>query len=157
MLNDIGLLVLRVVSGGYMISHGLPKLRDADGEYAKSFESLGFHPGHLFVQRAAVAEMAAGALIALGAFGPLGPMLLLADMIVAATSVTLREKRFKANQHEVEALYAVVAVLIALSGPGKFSADRALGITRFDPVWLRYLSLAAALGGAAVMLGGRNQ
>lgn len=155
-MNDFGLFGLRVVAGGYMVTHGLPKLRDADGEYAKSFESLGFHPGSTFVTQAGLVETLSGALIALGALGPVGPMMLLADMIVATVATTARAKHFDPSKHEVEALYAAIAVLLALSGPGKISLEGALDIRPFDAAWLRYLSVGAALAGAAFMLSQRT-
>jgi putative oxidoreductase len=155
-MSDVGLLVVRVVVGSFMASHGLPKLRDSDGEYAKSFEKLGFHPGSTFVRKAAAVETSAAALIALGLFGPLGPMLLLSDMIVAMASVAAREKKFTPNKHELEAAYAAVAVLLALSGPGRLAVDRLLRIDVFDKPSLRYTSLAAAVAGAAFMLASRQ-
>jgi len=155
-MNDLALFILRIVAGSYMVTHGRPKLRDTDGEYAKSFESLGFHPGSTFVRRAGLVETLSGVLIALGALGPAGPMMLLADMIVAATSVSAREKAFKPSKHEVEALYASIAVLLIASGPGKISADSALGIRAFDRAWVRQLALGAALAGAAFMLSQRT-
>ncbi len=151
-MNDLGLFILRAVSGAFMMTHGLPKLHDESGEYAKSFESLGFHPGSAFVTQAGAVETSSGALIALGAFGPIGPMMLLSDMIVAAASVTARAKHFKAADHETEMLYASIAMLLALSGPGKISVDGMLGVRIFNRAWLRYLSVAGALAGAAFML-----
>ena len=51
-----------------------------------------------------------------------------------------------------EALYAAVSVLLALSGPRRFSVDRLLCLKVFDAPWLRYLSLGAVVTGAAFML-----
>ncbi len=155
-MNALGLLILRLVVGGFIIKYGFPKLRDVDGAFAKELGSLGFHPAEVFVKRAGTVETLSGALIVLGALGPTGPMLLLADMIVAATAVTARDKRFDLGDHENEMLYASIAAALALSGPGEFSLDRALGIKFLDSSWLRYLSLGAALAGAAVMLSART-
>ncbi len=155
-MNAIGLLMLRLVAGGFIVRWGFPKLRDDDGKFAKEFENLGFQPGKVFAQRAGTVETLSGALIALGALGPVGPMLLLSDMIVAAGAVTAKDKQFNADDHEDEMLYASIALLLALSGPGDFSLDRTLGITFFDRDWLRYLSVGAAFAGAAVMLSART-
>ncbi|HUN29537.1 MAG TPA: hypothetical protein VMV65_07005, partial [Alphaproteobacteria bacterium] len=92
----------------------------------------------------------------LGALGSVGPAMLLADMIVAAVASTAKEKRFDLDQREEEALFAAIALLLALSGPGSISADSALGIRAFDRAWLRYLAVAGALGGAAFMLAQRT-
>jgi uncharacterized membrane protein YphA (DoxX/SURF4 family) len=155
-LSDVGLLVVRLVAGGYVMKYGLPKLRDADGAFAKEFESFGFRPARKFVTQAGTVELLAGALTVVGALGPLGPMMLLADMIVAGTTTTAHAKRFDLDQHEEQALFAAIAVLLALGGPGALSADAALGIRAFDRAWLRALSIPAALAGAAFMLSQRT-
>jgi len=155
-VNDFGLFVLRVVAGGYIIKYGVPKLRDVDGTFAKEFEGLGFHPASTYVKQAGLVETIAGALIALGALGPLGPMMLLSDMVVAAVATTAKAKHFDLDQHEEQTLFAAIALLLALGGPGTISADSALGIRVFDRAWLRNLSVAGALAGAAYMLAQRT-
>ena len=61
-MNDLGLFILRVVAGSYIMKYGVSKLRDVDGAYAKEFEGLGFHPVETFVTRSLV-ESISGALI----------------------------------------------------------------------------------------------
>jgi putative oxidoreductase len=155
-MNDFALLILRLVAGGYIVKYGLPKLRDVDGSFAKEFESLGFHPAATFVKRAGRVEALSGTLIALGFLGPAGPMLLLSDMVVAAVGTTARAKRFDLDQHEEEALFAAIALVLALGGPGEFSVDSAFDIRIFDRAWLRGLSVPAALAGALFMLSQRR-
>lgn len=144
------------MTGGYILKYGLPKLRDADGSFAKEFESLGFRPAKTYVMRGGIVEGLSGALIVLGALGPAGPMMLLSDMLVAAIATTIRAKHFDFDQHEEEALFAAIALLLALGGPGKISADSALNVRVFDRAWLRSLSVPAALAGAALMLSQRT-
>lgn len=155
-MDSIGLLFVRLVAGGFIMRWGVPKLRDSDGKFAKELGSLGFQPAEVFVKRAGTVETIAGALIVLGFLGPTGPMLLLSDMLVAATAVTAHEKQFKPDEHEDELLYASIATLLILSGPGELSFDRALGIKFFDRAWLRYLALGAAFAGAAMMFSART-
>lgn len=155
-MSDIGLFILRAVAGGFILKYGLPKIRDVDGKFAKEFEGLGFNPVRTYVTRAGLAESIAGALTVLGALGPVGPMLLLSDMMVATVSTTARAKHFDPSDHEDELLYASIALLLALSGPGAISLDSALGIRVFDRAWLRYLAVAGALAGAAFMLSQRT-
>jgi putative oxidoreductase len=156
-VSNFGLLVLRLVAGGYIIKFGLPKFRDADGSFAKEFESFGFHPASTFVKRAGMAEVTAGALIVLGALGPVGPMLLLSDMVVAGVTTTEHAKHFDFNDHEEQAFFAAIALLLALGGPGAISADAALNVRAFDRPWLRNLSVLGAFAGAAFMLSQRGQ
>jgi putative oxidoreductase len=155
-VRDAGLLILRLVAGGFMLKHGMPKLRDTDGEYAKSFESLGFHPGATFVSQAGAVETSSALLIALGALGPIGPMLLLSDMIVATASVADKEGKFDLGKHEIEALYAAISIALILGGFGKYSIDGLTGFGSTFKPWMRCLSIAAAAGGAVRMLSARS-
>ncbi len=154
-VSDFALLILRIVAGGYIVKYGMPKLRDVDGSFAKEFAGLGFHPPGKFVKRAGLVEVTSGALIVLGALGSVGPMMLLSDMVVAAVATTIRAKRFDFDRHEEEALFAAIALLLALGGPGAISVDSTCNIRAFDRAWLRGLSVPAALAGALYMLSQR--
>jgi uncharacterized membrane protein YphA (DoxX/SURF4 family) len=156
-MNAFGLLVVRLIAGGYIIKYGLPKLRDVDGSFAKEFEGFGFHPASTYVRRAGLTEVTAGTLIVLGALNPVGPMLLLADMVVAGVTTAQKAKHFDFDQHEEQALFAAIALLLALGGPGATSADSALGMRAFDRPWVRKLSVLGALAGAAFMLSQRGR
>jgi putative oxidoreductase len=155
-MNDFGKFILRAVAGGYVMKYGLPKLRDVDGSFAKEFESLGFRPGRPYVRQAGLVELISGALIVLGALGPVGPMMLLADMVVAGTATAVRAKHYDLDQHEEETLFAAIALLLALGGPGTFSVDAAFGVRVFDRAWLRFPSVLVALAAAAYMLSQRK-
>jgi putative oxidoreductase len=153
-----GLLLARLILGVLMVAHGGQKLFGWLGGYgldgtAGFFESLGFRPGRLFVITASLSEMASGILIALGLFGPVGPALLLSVMIVAAVSVHWTHGLFAStNGIEVPLLYAAGAVALALTGPGPFSLDAALGI---DHAWtpaLKVVTLAVGVVSGAVNL-----
>src|SRR5205823_9128886 len=94
------------------------------------FEMLGFRPSRFFATTAAAAEFVSGLLVALGLFGPIGPALMLSVMIVAAFSVHWEHGLFAVtNGIEVPLLYAAAATALALSGPGVYSFDAALGLT----------------------------
>ena len=155
-MNDFALFIARVVAGGYVMKYGLPKLRDVDGAFAKEFEGLGFHPASTYVTRAGLVEVIAGALVIFGALGPVGPMMLISDMVVAAVATTARAKHFDFDQHEEEALFAAIALFLALGGPGAISLESALDIRLFDRAWIRLLSVPGALAGAAYMLSQRT-
>src|SRR5207302_7975089 len=91
-MADAGLFVARIVLGLMMAAHGAQKLFGWFGGYGLTavtgyFETLGFRPGRLFAFAAAAGEVLSGVLVALGLFGPIGPALMLAVMIVAAVSV----------------------------------------------------------------------
>ena len=145
---DQGLLILRLVFGLSMAAHGAQKLFSWFGGYGLTgtggfFEGIGFRPGKLFAFAAGLAEFAGGLLIALGL---LGPALVVAVMIVAAVTVHLKNGFFGSNGIELTLLYAVAAVAIALTGPGRFSADALLGL-HFSELIVGIVLLAGVVGG----------
>jgi putative oxidoreductase len=158
-----GLLLARLIFGVLMVAHGSQKLFGWFGGYgiagtAGFFEQLGFRPGRLFVVTASLSEVLSGILIALGLFGPVGPVLLLSVMIVAAVSVHWGHGLFAGtNGIEVPLLYAAGAVALALTGHGPFSLDAVLGI---DHIWTPGLKVAAlavgTVGGVVHLLARRS-
>ena len=145
---DTGLLIARMVFGLLMAAHGTQKLFGWFGGYglagtAGFFEQLGFRPGRFFAATAAGSELAAGLLLAFGLLGPLGPALMIAVMVVAMATVHWQHGLFAAtNGIEVPLLYSVAALALALTGPGAYSLDAALGLSWSSEVaWI-----AIALG-----------
>ena len=135
---DAGVLLARAVFGVLMAAHGSQKLFGWFGGYGLAgtgqfFDGLGFRPGRFFAALASLSEVVGGLLVALGLFGPVGPALMLAVMIVAAISVHWPHGVFSAsNGIEVPLLYATGAAALALTGPGRYSVDGLLGLT---PLW----------------------
>ncbi len=153
---DLAFLIARGMIGLLMAAHGAQKLfgwfgghgLKATGEF---FGQLGFQPARLFAMAAAVGELTSGLLIALGLFGPVGPAMMLAVMVVAAISVHWRNGLFATtNGIELPLLYSIAAVRFALTGPGRYSLDAALG---FQWAWTPKVIWAAlslgVLGGMA--------
>ncbi len=92
-------------------------------------ESLGFKPGETYAALASYGEVVSGLLIALGAGGPVGPAMLLSNMLVAQTTVHAKNGFFASkNGVEVGVLYASGALALASTGYGSVSLDRALGL-----------------------------
>src|SRR5712691_5422121 len=155
-----GLLLLRLVVGLLMAAHGAQKLFGWFGGHGLAgttgfFEALGFRPGRLFATIASASELASGVLVVLGLFGPVGPALMVSVMIVAAISVHWEHGVFAmTNGIEVPLLYAAAAASLALTGPGAFSLDAALGLASVWTPALRLTTLAiavvAAIGNLAI-------
>lgn len=160
---DLAFLIARVMIGLLMAAHGAQKLfgwfgghgLHATGEF---FGQLGFQPARFFATVAALAEFTSGLLIALGLFGPIGPALMLSVMVVAALSVHWRNGVFATtNGIELPLLYSIAAVRFALTGPGYYSLDAALG---FQWVWtprVIWIALAAGILGGLANLAARRR
>lgn len=157
-----GLLAARLVLGPLMAAHGAqklfgwfggPGLRAAGG----MMEHLGFRPGLPFALAAGATEFAAGVLVMLGLLGPAGPALTVSVMLVAAVSAHLKNGLWAQNGgYELALVYAAVAVALALTGPGAFSADAALGLSWLSAPAYAAIALAVGIiGGAANLLARR--
>ena len=130
---DIALLIIRLVVGLAFVGHGSQKLFGWFGGYGLAgtggfFESLGFKPGALFAGTAGAGELVGGLLIVLGLGGPIGPALILATMVVAAITVHFANGFFAPNGYELNAVYASIAVVLALAGFGAYALDTTIGL-----------------------------
>lgn len=152
---DFGLLLVRVVFGGLMAGHGAQKLFGWFGGYGLSgtggfLESLGYRPGRLFAALAGGSELLGGLLLALGILGPVGPVLFIAVMVVAAGTVHLKNGLWAQNQGiELPLLYALAAAGLAFTGYGAYSLDRVLAL---DALWLTVPAWATISAGVAAGL-----
>jgi putative oxidoreductase len=146
-------LLLRGVLGGTMIAHGFRHARTLDGT-AGWFNSIGFRQPRLQAQLSAAVEIGAGTALVGGAGTPLAASAVVGTMAVAYRTVHRPNGYFiTAEGWEYVGFISVSAVALAALGPGRFSADRLLGLDRAGTPWQR-VALAAGLGigGAAVQL-----
>src|ERR1043165_3576929 len=134
--TNTGLLIARLVLGLLMAGHGAQKLFGWFGGHGLAgvrgfMEQLGFRPGRPFALAAALSEVVSGLLVALGFLGPIGPAIMISVMIVAAVAVHWRNGVWvTSNGIEVPLLYTTGAFALALTGPGRYSLDALLGLTR---------------------------
>ena len=157
MLNDLGLLILRMTIGGLLAGHGSQKLFGwFSGPGLKGttgwLGSMGLKPSKLWAYGAALSEFGGGVLTALGLFHPLGPIASIAAMSMAIAK-THWGKPIWASQGGAELPLSNLAttLALALTGPGKFSLDSALGIRVPRPLIVLAV-LAAAAGVTAGIL-----
>lgn len=142
---DIALVILRVWVGIVMIAHGVNHGRNLDGT-ARWFESVGFGSPRLNAQLSFLNEIAIGIGLIAGFLTPIAAAALAATMIVAFWSIHRFAGFFVFHRpdegYEYVATLALVALVIAIVGPGAVSVDDALGI-----------DLAGGLGAAIYGLG----
>jgi putative oxidoreductase len=157
-LLDLGFLIARVLIGLLIAAHGAQKLFGWFGGHGLKgtsafFAQLGFRPAILFAGAAAVGELVSGLLIALGLLGPVGPALMLAVMVVAAITVHWRNGLFAAtNGIELPLLYSIAAVRFAMTGPGRYSLDAALGFQWASTPTVIWVALGAGVVGGLLSL-----
>jgi len=148
---SVGLLILRVVVGLTLASHGWNKFFGG-GKIAGTgrwFDSMGMRPGKVHALAAASTELGGGVLFALGLLTPLAAAGMVGVMVVAGwTSHRTKGFFIVKSGWEYNLVLATVAVGVATTSPGQFSLDWALGLTpAFDPVV--GLVVSAGLGLAA--------
>ncbi len=133
---DLVLLIVRVIVGLGFAAHGAQKLFGLFGGYGLAgtggyFESQGWKPGNVFAAAAGASELIGGVLVALGLIGPVGPMFVIAPMIVAI-SVHWPAGFFGQNGgYELALLYALFGVAFAFVGFGAYSIDAVAGLQPF--------------------------
>ena len=122
---SLGLLLLRVISGSTMlVNHGMKKLSNFDAIAQKGFADP-FHIGaKASLGLAIFAEVACAALLIVGLITRLATIPLIITMCVALFLVG-EGKIF--GEGESAALFLVMYVFLLISGPGKYSLDKALG------------------------------
>jgi putative oxidoreductase len=156
MAPDLGILLLRLVLGGFLFGHGAQKLLGWFGGPGLA-GTAGFFGAHLRLRPApfwallaGLSEAGGGLLVALGLLTPLGTAALVAAMLMA---VTVHWPRFWAMDGGIEypLLLLIGALAVAVGGPGIFSADALFGIAYPQPVTLIVTMVLAAIGVATAL------
>ena len=158
---DLGLLVLRLVLGGFVAAHGIQKLTywwggtGLVGSTAE-FRADGFMGGVWTALLAGLTQVGAGALLVLGLLTPAAAAGIIGVMTVA-TTVKVRVGFWSQDGgFEYPLFLALLGVGLSWTGPGGWSLDRVVGLTGYlaDHDVATWVSLAATvLGiGAALLL-----
>ena len=151
MMRNLGLLTLRATVGGLLIGHGMQKLFGAfEGHGVQGtgqfMEQLGLQPGERWALTAGIGELSGGALTALGLMWPVGPITSMAPMLVAWGRVHWGKPIWvTSGGGELPLTNIAIATALVLSGPGRFSLDRMLGL-RLHPATAALVSAAVAGG-----------
>jgi putative oxidoreductase len=157
--RDLGVLAVRLTTGGLLAGHGAQKLFGSFGgpgfEGTSGWlESMGFRPGNQWALIAGASEFGGGALTAAGLFHPLGPISTIGAMVMAAR-VGHAGKPIWVTEGGAELPVTNIAVALALSlvGPGRYSLDHMFRLRVPDSLAI----LAAGLVTAGVLAGEAKQ
>lgn len=129
---DLALLVLRLVIGLFFVAHGVNKVIGGLDGTAKWFAGIGMKWPTWQARLAAATEIVAGLMFAAGLLLPLSAAGIVGVMIVAIVVAHLKAGFFvfaPGQGWEYCATIAVVALSVAITGPGRWSVDHLLDIT----------------------------
>jgi putative oxidoreductase len=117
MRMSLALLVLRLVAGVFLVTHGWGKIQNPFHWQDKAADAA---PA-FFQALAAVSEFGGGLSLVAGLLAPLACFGIACTMAVA-----VRHHVVYGGSHELALVYLSVAAALLLSGPGRFSADAVL-------------------------------
>jgi putative oxidoreductase len=152
-MSDLGLLIVRLVVGGLLAGHGAQKLFGSFGGpglpgVAGWLESMGLRPGHVWAWMAGLGEFGGGSLTLLGLGGPLGQVMAISAMLMAAFKGHWGKPIWATEGGaELPVTNIAVGTALALTGPGRYSLDRLFGLR--IPRWMSVLFTLGALGTVA--------
>ncbi|MDI3386238.1 DoxX family membrane protein [Streptomyces sp. B-S-A8] len=159
--KDLGLLAIRLGTGGVLVAHGAQKLFGWFGgggldATAQAMEAMGFRPGRPSALAAGLGEAGGGALLALGAATPAAGAAAAGAM--AGAVAVHSPSGFFAMQggYEYPAYLGFVAAGLGLAGPGRYSVDHITG-HRLDRPATLLLAFAASAVAAGVVVGRRER
>ncbi|AEY93629.1 MULTISPECIES: DoxX family protein [Streptomyces] len=147
---DAGLLVLRVVAGLLITGHGVQKVSFRLGGHGlaggtEEFRHDGFRGGRLTAVVAGASQIGAGLFLTAGLLTPLAAMAAMGVMTVAGTVKRPKGLWVQNDGYEYPLVLVVISAALALTGPGAWSLDHALGITP----WRVWIAVAAIVIGPA--------
>lgn len=123
--HDIAKLLLRVTLGVLILFHGLAKLNGGMGGLVQMVQSHGF-PGAL-AYGVLLGEVAGPLMLIAGFHARIGALLVFVNMIFAIVLVHLGQLGSFTSQGgwalELQAMFLVSALALALLGPGRFSVN----------------------------------
>lgn len=161
MLMSTGLLVLRIVVGLTLAAHGAQKLFGWWGGsgmagWTQVVTKLRIRPAAPWAWVAALSEFGGGLLFAFGLLSPLGSLAITGAMLVAIATVHWPNGFWNGKRgYEFNLVLVASVAAVALTGPGTYSLDEALGIHLPEPLTL-VVGIVAVLVGVGATLASRG-
>ena len=153
---SLGTLIVRVAIGLTLAAHGYGKFFRGGKIKGTAgwFDSMGMRPGKFHALVAASTEVGAGLLFAAGLLTPLAALAFVALMVVAGWTVHRSNGFFiVAEGWEYTFVLAVIAVGVAVTGPGQYSLDYQLELIEdFDGATGLLISAAGGVAAAIAQL-----
>ena len=123
-LQDFGLLAVRLLAGGMMLTHGIPKIDRLFGEGPVKFaDPFGLGP-EISLVLVIFAEVACSLLVMVGLKTRLATIPLLITMLVAAFYIHGADPF---GEKELPLLFFTLFVSLLVSGPGNYTINRWIG------------------------------
>jgi putative oxidoreductase len=157
MLLSLGLLILRLVVGLTMAGHGAQKLFGWWGgsgmtAWIDGVTKLRIRPALPWAWIAALSEFGGGLLLALGLLSPLGSLAIASAMLVAIVTVHWPNGFWNGKRgYEFNLALLGSVTALALTGPGTYSLDQALGIRPPEPLTIIVGAIIVVVGVIATL------
>ncbi|WP_345575829.1 DoxX family protein [Streptomyces prasinosporus] len=159
--RDLGLLLLRLGTGGVLAAHGAQKLFgwfggggvEGTGQF---METIGYAPGKASARAAGLAETGGGVLLALGLATPAAGAAAAGAMAGAAAVHTPSGFFAQEGGYEYAAMLGLTAAGLAVAGPGRLSLDHALGHA-VNRGWMVPVAFAVTAAATTVVVGARSR
>ncbi|MFD7130190.1 DoxX family protein [Streptomyces sp. NPDC059894] len=159
--RDLGLLLLRLGTGGVLVAHGTQKLfgwfgghgLEGTGQY---MESVGYAPGRASATASGLAEAGGGALLALGLATPAAGAAAAGAMAGAAAVHVPNGFFAQEGGYEHAATLGLTGASLAVTGPGRLSLDHVLGHA-VNRGWMVPTALGVTAAATAVVVGLRTR
>jgi putative oxidoreductase len=119
---DLALLVVRLILGAVLLSHGIPKITGWEGMHG-FFASAGVALPTVSLAFALLAEVGGGILILLGLWIEVAAVLVMVDM-VGAIFFVVKGSAFDLGKGGIELIIFSLALALLLAGAGRYSVAR---------------------------------
>ena len=154
---DVGLLVLRLGFAALLFGHSTQKLfgwfrGGGPAGAGAMFETWGFRPGPTLAVVAGTCELVGAASVAFGFLTVGGCAVLIGTMIVASSPAARNGLWAHLGGNEVPVVYAFLAVVLAFTGPGRYSLDHAFGLTGLSGLGWAIAAVVVGVAAAVPML-----